>query len=163
MLPVQGALRGTFVVRPLSAAAAESSQQQARADSKQARARAAEKDALAVDEAQFDAITDQIPQRPMGVVEGTSYTLLILAGVAVAGAQGLWRKLQSAEGHGEGLNHTCWPSWAAVRERVLIIYAHRPSALALSLFPWAWKWYPRRACISVSHWHALHSAFQPGI
>ena len=89
MLPVQGALRGTFVVRPLSAAAAESSQQhQQRADGKQAGARRAEKDALALDEAQFDAITDQIPQRPMGVVEGTSYTLLILAGVAVAGAQG---------------------------------------------------------------------------
>lgn len=81
---LQGALRSTFAVRPLSAAAAEPQPQ--RADGKQAGARGREKDALAVDEAQFDAITDQIPQRPMGVVEGTSYTLLILAGVAVAGA-----------------------------------------------------------------------------
>ena len=109
MLPVQGALRGTFVVRPLSAAAAESSQQQqqARADGKQARSRGAEKDALAVDEAQFDAITDQIPQRPMGVVEGTSYTLLILAGVAVAGAQGRGAKRGRREkGMVKGKAHT---------------------------------------------------------
>ena len=107
MLLAQGALRGTFVVRPLSAAAAESSQQQqARADGKQARARDAEKDALAVDEAQFDAITDQIPQRPMGVVEGTSYTLLILAGVAVAGERGggVNSALQSLEGRGTWLS-----------------------------------------------------------
>ena len=34
-----------------------------------------------------DDITDQIPEivRPMGVVEGTSYTLLIVAGLAFAG------------------------------------------------------------------------------
>ena len=72
LVPQQGALRGTFIVRPLSAAAAESSQQQQqpRADGKQAGPRGAEKGALTVDEAEFDAITDQIPQRPMGVVEG---------------------------------------------------------------------------------------------
>jgi hypothetical protein len=82
----QGAVRGSFVGRPLSAAAAEPAQPGARGKPA-AGARRAEKGALAVDEAQFDAITDQIPQRPMGVVEGTSYTLLILAGVAVAGAR----------------------------------------------------------------------------
>ena len=43
------------------------------------------KGALAVEQEEFDAITDQIPQRPMGVVEGTSYTLLIAAGIAIAG------------------------------------------------------------------------------
>ncbi len=86
MTRTQGAVRGSFVGRPLSAAAAEPAQPGARGKPA-AGARRAEKGALAVDEAQFDAITDQIPQRPMGVVEGTSYTLLILAGVAVAGAR----------------------------------------------------------------------------
>jgi hypothetical protein len=31
-------------------------------------------------------ITDQIPVRPVGVVEGASYTVIIVAGVACAGA-----------------------------------------------------------------------------
>eukprot|EP00850_Spirogloea_muscicola_P008381 SM000044S16028 [mRNA] locus=s44:619878:622033:+ [translate_table: standard] len=33
----------------------------------------------------FDTITDRIPERPVSVVEGTSYSLVILAGLAVAG------------------------------------------------------------------------------
>lgn len=31
------------------------------------------------------AITDQIPQRPVGVVEGTSYSVMILAALGVCG------------------------------------------------------------------------------
>lgn len=32
-----------------------------------------------------NAITDRIPERPVGVVEGTSYSLIILAAFAVSG------------------------------------------------------------------------------
>ncbi|KAK9819105.1 hypothetical protein WJX74_001759 [Apatococcus lobatus] len=42
--------------------------------------------ALTREQEEFDALTDQIPQRPVGVVEGTSYTVVILAGLAFAGA-----------------------------------------------------------------------------
>ena len=42
--------------------------------------------ALAREQEEYDVITDQIPQRPVGVVEGTSYTIVILAGLAFAGA-----------------------------------------------------------------------------
>lgn len=34
----------------------------------------------------FDTLTDKIPEKPVGVVEGTSYTVVILAGLALAGA-----------------------------------------------------------------------------
>lgn len=34
---------------------------------------------------QYDEITDKIPVKPVGAVEGTSYFLVILAGLAVAG------------------------------------------------------------------------------
>lgn len=45
------------------------------------------KEQALVEEKAFDDITDQIPHivRPMGVVEGTSYGVLILAGLAFAG------------------------------------------------------------------------------
>lgn len=43
------------------------------------------KSALTAQEDSDDAITDQIPQRPMGVVEGTSYTVIIIAAIAMAG------------------------------------------------------------------------------
>lgn len=165
MLPVQGALRGTFVVRPLSAAAAESSQQQQpRADGKQARARAADKDALAVDEAQFDAITDQIPQRPMGVVEGTSYTLLILAGVAVAGAQwGLACTLRCSRQRGTlkgKAHHAGHPGWQCTSGcsrrrhigRLCLQCLRFPSCHGHGSVTLP------KACILMSHWHALHSA-----
>jgi hypothetical protein len=33
----------------------------------------------------FDSITDKIPERPVSVAEGASYSLVILAGLAVAG------------------------------------------------------------------------------
>lgn len=32
----------------------------------------------------FDSITDKIPERPVSVAEGASYSLIILAGLAVA-------------------------------------------------------------------------------
>eukprot|EP00897_Mesotaenium_endlicherianum_P000005 jgi/Mesen1/10004/ME000722S09289 len=38
------------------------------------------------EEGPFDEITDRIPERPVSVAEGASYSLVILAGVAVAGA-----------------------------------------------------------------------------
>ncbi|GIL44176.1 hypothetical protein Vafri_1706 [Volvox africanus] len=40
-------------------------------------------DSLELTEEKINAITDKIPQRPMGVVEGTSYTLIILAAFGV--------------------------------------------------------------------------------
>lgn len=40
----------------------------------------------AADEEPFSAITDKIPQRPMSVVEGTSYTLVIIAALGFAAA-----------------------------------------------------------------------------
>lgn len=39
-------------------------------------------DSLEITEESYKAITDQIPQRPMGVVEGTSYSLVIFAAFA---------------------------------------------------------------------------------
>ena len=38
---------------------------------------------VVADEEEFSAITDKIPQRPMTVVEGTSYSLVIIAALAV--------------------------------------------------------------------------------
>lgn len=43
-------------------------------------------DALAEAQAKADAITDKIPERPVSVVEGTSYSIVILAALGVAGA-----------------------------------------------------------------------------
>jgi len=40
-------------------------------------------DSLEITTEKINAITDKIPQRPVGVVEGTSYTLLILAAFGV--------------------------------------------------------------------------------
>jgi hypothetical protein len=82
---LQGPFQAAFAARPLTAAATpdpkagSSSKQQQQGSSKDG------KDALTVDQEEFDAITDQIPQRPMGVVEGTSYTVVIIAGIAMAG------------------------------------------------------------------------------
>ena len=36
------------------------------------------------DEDPFDSITDKIPERPVSLAEGASYSLIILAGLAVA-------------------------------------------------------------------------------
>jgi len=43
-------------------------------------------DYLMEQEEAFDTLTDKIPEKPVGVVEGTSYTVVILAGLALAGA-----------------------------------------------------------------------------
>lgn len=42
-------------------------------------------DSLELTQERINAITDKIPQRPVGVVEGTSYTLIILAAFGVCG------------------------------------------------------------------------------
>ena len=80
----QAAFQGSFAVRPLSSAAAASASSKPEGGKGAGGGKDA-KGALAVEQEEFDAITDQIPQRPMGVVEGTSYTLLIAAGIAIAG------------------------------------------------------------------------------
>ncbi len=41
-------------------------------------------DSLELTEEKINALTDQIPQRPMGVVEGTSYSLVILYAIGVS-------------------------------------------------------------------------------
>ena len=82
---MQGPLWASFALRPLTAASTPDSK--ARKGSNQGQDGAAKegKDALTLEEEEMNAITDQIPQRPMGVVEGTSYTLVIIAGIALAG------------------------------------------------------------------------------
>jgi import inner membrane translocase subunit TIM21 len=40
-------------------------------------------DSLELTDEKINAITDKIPQRPVGVVEGTSYTAIILAAFGV--------------------------------------------------------------------------------
>jgi len=42
-------------------------------------------DSLELTQEKINSITDKIPQRPVGVVEGTSYTLIILAAFSVLG------------------------------------------------------------------------------
>ncbi|KAG2488778.1 hypothetical protein HYH03_012775 [Edaphochlamys debaryana] len=54
------------------AAAAGNAQQQPKGDKEQY-------DSLELTQEKIDSITDKIPQRPVGVVEGTSYTLIIIA------------------------------------------------------------------------------------
>jgi import inner membrane translocase subunit TIM21 len=84
-LAPQAVFQGSFAVRPLSGAAAGAASAQEQGGQKQQQPRDS-KGALAAQQEEFDAITDQIPQRPVGIVEGTSYTLLIAAGIALAGA-----------------------------------------------------------------------------
>jgi len=48
----------------------------------------AKEDALSAGEDPFDAITDKIPEKPVGVVEGTSYTIVIVAALGFAAAAG---------------------------------------------------------------------------
>lgn len=42
-------------------------------------------DSLELTDERYRAITDKIPQKPVGVVEGTSYTLLIAAAFGALG------------------------------------------------------------------------------
>ena len=57
-------------------------------------------DSLELTEEKINALTDQIPQRPMGVVEGTSYSLVILFAFGVSQAEG--RQGLGRWGVGEG-------------------------------------------------------------
>jgi hypothetical protein len=41
-------------------------------------------DSLEITTEKINAITDKIPQRPVGVVEGTSYSVIILAAFGVS-------------------------------------------------------------------------------
>ncbi len=81
---VQVALSTTFALRPLSTSTAAGQQQQQQ-EAGSGRKEERRKDSLTVTEEDIGAITDQIPQRPMGVVEGTSYTVVIVAALAFAG------------------------------------------------------------------------------
>ena len=82
---LQPQLQPAFAVRPLTAAAPPNSKAESGPRQQQGGAEKGGKNALTVDEEEINAITDQIPQRPMGVVEGTSYTVIIIAGIAMAG------------------------------------------------------------------------------
>ncbi|GAB4813938.1 hypothetical protein N2152v2_000984 [Parachlorella kessleri] len=70
----------TFAARPLSASAAPE-----RDPVKSQRQKQRDQDLVAAEE-EFTAITDKIPQRPVTVVEGTSYTLVIIAALGFAAA-----------------------------------------------------------------------------
>ena len=68
----------SFAVRPISSSAAAAQQQQQEQQRKaDVRLRQGSED---------DAITDQIPLRPMGTVEATSYSVVIIAALGLAGA-----------------------------------------------------------------------------
>lgn len=88
-MPLQHPFQAAFAVRPLTAAATPDSKAGSGSKQQQGGAEREGKNALTVDEEEINAITDQIPQRPMGVVEGTSYTVVIIAGIAMAGPQSL--------------------------------------------------------------------------
>lgn len=77
----------TFAVRPLFVSVAQQQKQQDPEEDGSGRKEERRKDSLTVTDEEMNAITDQIPQRPMGVVEGTSYTVVILAALAFAGMQ----------------------------------------------------------------------------
>lgn len=64
--------------RRFAASAAQQQHQQREAQGKG-------KQGLQVQQQEFDAITDQIPLRPVGAVEATSYSFLIIAGLGLAG------------------------------------------------------------------------------
>eukprot|EP00250_Pteridium_aquilinum_P004650 c14861_g1_i1 orf=270-1043(+) len=61
----------------------------------QAKQETTQKDLAAQDEDPFDSLTDKIPQKPVTIVEGASYSLIILFGFAVAGfaAYGVFKEL----------------------------------------------------------------------
>jgi len=81
---LQCVFHSSFAVRPFAAAAAASTSESASSKKDSGGGKDAKKSLAAQEEAE-DAITDQIPQRPMGVVEGTSYTVIIIAAIAMAG------------------------------------------------------------------------------
>ena len=79
-----GLFRGNFAARPLSTSTV--SQEAAKQEGRRKQQGNGGQGAV-VKQAYEDDITDQIPHitKPMGVVEGTSYTLLIIGGLAFAG------------------------------------------------------------------------------
>ena len=86
---LQAQCRHPFAIRPLSGQADNGKPQ---ATSRQQRR--AER-AIVSQESTFDEITDKhIPQRPLGVVEGTSYSLVILAAIGF-GIAILWTAVSS--------------------------------------------------------------------
>lgn len=83
-LPVEQAQLATGRCMWLSTSACAQGQQHQQSAREQARA---QQQSLVKGREQFDEITDKhIPVRPLGVVEGTSYSLVIAAGLACCGA-----------------------------------------------------------------------------
>lgn len=83
---VQSRVYSGFAIRPFTASAPLWEDASKRASENGSRA----KQSLGIAQREArDDITDQIPdiKRPMGVVEGTSYTVLIVAGLAFAGRE----------------------------------------------------------------------------
>ena len=70
--------QGSFAVRPISTTTAALQQQQRQQQDEETRLRLRQQQ-------EEDAITDQIPLRPMGKVEGASYTVVIIAALGLAG------------------------------------------------------------------------------
>eukprot|EP00887_Chlorella_sp_A99_P006902 scaffold2.g6902.t1 len=88
-------LRTAFAARPLSAAAGGeqaasggggSGARQGARGQQAVSAAQQQQQGLVEAEEEFSAITDKIPQRPVTVAEGTSYTLLIVGALGFAGA-----------------------------------------------------------------------------
>lgn len=149
---MQVALGTTFALRPLSTSTA-AGQQMHQQEEGSGRKEERRKDSLAVTEEDIGAITDQIPQRPMGVVEGTSYTVVIVAALAFAGTDFLLILLllsdnaTSGEGkrllvgwitfifsawhrhHQKGINH-CLCQW----QRAICLGRSLPSILMVMIY-----------------------------
>ena len=70
---------GSFAVRPISSSAAAAQQQRQQEQQRKSDVRLRQ-------DSEDDAITDQIPLRPMGTVEATSYSVVIIAALGLAGA-----------------------------------------------------------------------------
>ena len=72
--------QGSFAVRPISSSTAALQQQKQRQDRTDA-----ETSVRLKRQQEEDALTDQIPLRPMGKVEGASYTVIIVLALGLAG------------------------------------------------------------------------------
>jgi hypothetical protein len=76
-----------------------------------------DKRALVAGEEQYSAITDRIPQRPVGPVEGASYTILI-----AAGAGPVWDLTSSLSTHASGLNYLVMGDKCSAKELASNLY-----------------------------------------
>lgn len=83
LLQSQKVFESSFAVRPLSTSAATPGEEASKKGSSSTGKDG--KDALTIEEEETDAITDKIPQRPVSVAEGTSYTIIIIAAIGFAG------------------------------------------------------------------------------